>query len=126
MWKLLFCMSLMIFTGCSVSIIDNLGPPVEPYAFVPVEREPSFDIAELNRVIVYPPAAKVAKIEGSVVVRVLVRKSGIAGNYLVESATSTVFVPETVRAVMLISYSPAIQNGQPIDCWISVTVVFKL
>jgi protein TonB len=99
---------------------------VDPYAFVPVEKEPYIDIKDLQRKVVYPDLAKRAGIEGKVNIRVLVGKNGVPKKHIIESSDSDLLNEAAVRAVMGSVFTPAIQNNQPIDCWVSIPIVFRL
>jgi protein TonB len=96
------------------------------YDFVPVEKEPYIDIKELQRKVVYPELAKRAGIEGKVNIRVLVGKNGVPKKNLIESTDSELLNDAAVKAVMSSVFTPAIQNNQPIDCWVSIPIVFRL
>jgi periplasmic protein TonB len=96
------------------------------YDFVPVEKEPYIDIKELQRKVVYPELAKRAGIEGKVNIRVLVGKNGVPKKHLIESTDSDLLNDAAVKAVMSSVFTPAIQNNQPIDCWVSIPIVFRL
>lgn len=98
----------------------------DPYAFVPVEKEPYIDIKELQRKVVYPDLAKRAGIEGKVNIRVLVGKNGSPKKHIIESTDSDLLNDAAIRAVMTSQFTPAIQNNQPIDCWVSIPIVFRL
>ncbi len=98
----------------------------DAYDFIPVEKEPSVDIKELQKRVVYPELAKRAGIEGKVTVRVLVGKNGSPKKYMVESTDSETLNQAAVDAIMKSVFTPAIQNNQPIDCWVSIPVLFKL
>jgi protein TonB len=96
------------------------------YDFVPVEKEPYIDIRELQKKVVYPELAKRASIEGKVNIRVLVGKNGVPKKSLIESTDSELLNDAATRAVMNAVFTPAIQNNQPIDCWVSIPIVFRL
>ena len=96
------------------------------YDFVPVEKEPYIDIKELQRKVVYPDLAKRAGIEGKVNIRVLVGKNGVPKKHIVESTDSDLLNDAAIKAVMNSVFTPAIQNNQPIDCWVSIPIVFRL
>lgn len=96
------------------------------YDFIPVEKEPYIDIKELQKKVVYPELAKRAGIEGRVTIRVLVGKNGVPKKHLLESTDSELLNDAAIKAIMSSVFTPAIQNNQPIDCWVSIPVVFKL
>jgi periplasmic protein TonB len=110
------------------SEVDTEVREEEPnaYDFVPVEKEPYIDIKELQRKVIYPDLAKRAGIEGKVNIRVLVGKNGVPKKHIVESTDSDLLNDAAIRAVMNSVFTPAIQNNQPIDCWVSIPIVFRL
>ncbi len=130
---LLFCVVIMaVFTvsACSISITDGKQslPTPDPNGpiFVPVEKEPYIDIKALQSSIIYPSEALRLRVEGKVNVAALIGRNGKPQNYRIESTDSPLLVAETVRVVMSATFTPAIQNGQPIDCWVSVSIIFRL
>jgi protein TonB len=98
----------------------------DPWIFVPAEKDPYIDIKDLQKRVVYPELAKRAGIEGRVAVRVLIGKNGVPKRFLVEASDSDLLNDAAVKAVMSSVFTPAIQNNQPIDCWVSVPIVFRL
>jgi protein TonB len=98
----------------------------EPYEFVPVEREPTLDMNELRRRLEYPELARRAGIQGKVYVRVLVGTDGKPKRYIVEHSDNELLTEAAVKAVMSSTFTPAIQNGQPIAVWVSIPIDFRL
>ncbi len=96
------------------------------YDFIPVEKEPYIDIKDLQKKVIYPELAKRAGIEGKVNIRVLVGKNGAPKKYIIESSDSDLLNDAAIKATMASVFTPAIQNNQPIDCWVSIPIVFKL
>jgi len=94
--------------------------------FIPVEKEPQVDLDELKKKIIYPELARKAGIEGQVIVRVLVGKNGKPKDAKVQFSDSEMLDKAAVDAVMKCVFTPAIQNGQPITCWVSVPIKFRL
>ncbi|MBL7993460.1 MAG: energy transducer TonB, partial [Candidatus Kapabacteria bacterium] len=45
---------------------------------------------------------------------------------IVESTDSDLLNDAAIKAVMSSVFTPAIQNNQPIDCWVSIPIVFRL
>jgi TonB family protein len=121
---------LFLSTHCTLTITDTEQLPDNDgvYNFIAVEKEPYIDLKVLQKIAegIYPEEAKKRGIEGKVNVRVLVSKSGYPIKYIVESTDSDVLTPAAVTVVMSVKYEPAIQKGKPIDCWVSIPVVFRL
>lgn len=99
----------------------------EPDEFIAVEKEPSVDLAKLQGLVVYPELARKAGVEGTVIIRVLVDKSGKATRTLIEYTDNKMLDQAAEDAIKKYGYfPPAIQNGQPIACWVSIPIRFKL
>ncbi len=98
----------------------------EPDEFIPVEKEPSLDYEKLKRSVVYPEIARRAGIEGKVVVRVLVGSNGEIRRTLIEYSDSELLNDSAVQAIKKATFTPGIQNGQPITCWVSIPITFQL
>lgn len=96
------------------------------YEIIPVEREPFLDIRELQKLVVYPEVAKRAGIEGRVFVRVLVGKNGLPKKYIIEGSDSDLLNAAAAKAVMSTVFTPAIQNNKPVECWVSIPIIFRL
>ncbi len=94
--------------------------------FVPVEKEPYIDLAELQKKIIYPEIARRAGIEGKVLIRVLIEKNGKPKKYRIEYSDNETLNDAAIKAVMASTFTPAIQNGRPVTCWVTLPVVFRL
>lgn len=109
----------------------NIEKPVEeeldPNEYIAVEVEPQVDLPKLQGLVNYPEMARRAGIEGKVVLRVLVDKQGNAKKVLVESSDNKLLDKEAIEAIKKYGkFEPAIQNRQPVTCWVSIPIVFKL
>lgn len=74
---------------------------------------------------VYPPMARKARIQGSVVLRVQIGKSGNVENIQLVSGHS-MLAPAAIEAVKQWEYKPYLLNGEPVDVETRVTVNFTL
>lgn len=96
-------------------------------AFIAVEKDPVVDLAKLQKSIIYPEMARRANIEGRVVVRVLVGADGKARKAVVEDSDNVMLNDAAIKAINDYgTFIPAIQNGQPITCWVSIPITFRL
>lgn len=95
----------------------------DPSSFVPVEKEP-MPIAQVKPV--YPEIASRAGLTGQVVLRVLVNKEGRPIKVMVFKADNDIFVEPAKEAAMKTLFTPAIQNGKPITCWLNMPFKFSL
>jgi protein TonB len=96
--------------------------------FIATEKDPEPNYAQLQKNIVYPEMARRAGLEGKVIIRVLVGKDGKPkpGKVRVEDSSNELFNQAALDAIMKTSFTPAIQNGQPIEVPVTVPIVFRL
>ncbi|HVK40795.1 MAG TPA: energy transducer TonB [Candidatus Kapabacteria bacterium] len=98
----------------------------DPDDFIPDATEPSVDWVALQKKTVYPEIARKNGIEGKVVVRALIDKTGKPSKYRIDYSDNKLLDANAVDAVMSMQFTPGVQNGVPIPCWVSVPVVFQL
>ena len=77
---------------------------------------------------VYPELARKASIEGVVYLDILVDKEGKVRDIQVlkGSGTNVGFEESAVQAVKQWTFSPAIQNGKPVACWLTQPIKFQV
>ncbi len=98
-----------------------------PDEFIAVEKEPDVDLAALQKKVEYPDVARRAGIEGKVIVRVLVDKNGRVIKTKVWQSDSELLNEAAVKAVEEHGvFTPGIQNGEPVTCWVSIPIRFRL
>ncbi|MBS3999771.1 MAG: energy transducer TonB [Desulfobulbaceae bacterium] len=115
-----------INTNEKVVVQKRIEEPA-PDAFIPVEKEPGVDLAKLQKIIKYPELARRAGVEGKVIIRVLVDEKGKARKQLIEYTDNELLNQAAMDAVNDYgTFTPAIQNAQPIMCWVSIPIQFKL
>ncbi len=91
-----------------------------------VEKAPvAVNLGAVKGSMRYPEIARQSGIEGRVVAKVLV---GTDGAVIKVGGISgpEVFRDEVADKVMNLSFTPALQNGQPVKCWVSVPFSFTL
>ncbi len=116
-----------LFSACSISLESGVSQAPDPYAFLPVDIEPYTDLKLIQSSVIYPAEARRLGIQGKVNIRVLVTKIGKPMRPFIESSDSKLLEPEAIRVVMLAKFTPARQrNGQPLDCWVSIPIIFRL
>ena len=99
----------------------------EPDEFIPVEKEPGVDYSRLQSLVIYPDLAKRAGIEGRVTIRVLIDKDGSVRKMFIEDSDNSLLNEAAENAIRNYGrFKPAIQNQEPIMCWISIPIQFKL
>jgi len=114
---------------------DGDGEPVEvvvesdpdPNAFVIVEEEPRpVNMDDIKKLIGYPAMAKEAEIEGKVIVRVLVDKTGKYKKHVVLKDPHPILTKAVEKKLSSLQFTPGIQGGQPIKVWVTIPFDFKL
>jgi protein TonB len=71
----------------------------------------------------YPALARSARLEGTVVLSIVIGKDGHVENVEVLSSTNALFVEPSVNAVKQWVYSTTLLNGEPVS--VSTTVVLN-
>jgi TonB family protein len=96
-----------------------------PDEFVPVEKIPQPVLIPDPE---YPEEARRNGIEGYVWVRVLINKDGTVREAIIEkeSPTGMAFGDSAVDAALRGEWTPAIQDGTPVYCWVTYKVEFVL
>src|ERR1700722_293519 len=74
---------------------------------------------------VYPPMARKARIQGTVILRVQISKSGNVENIQLVSGHS-MLAPAAIEAVKQWEYKPYLLNGEPVDVETRVTLNFTI
>jgi protein TonB len=91
-----------------------------------VDKPPvAVNLAQVKSSMRYPEIAKQGGVEGKVTVKVLVGPDGSViqvGGF----SGADVFRDEVSSKVMSLQFTPALQQGQPVRCWVSVPFSFTL
>lgn len=76
----------------------------------------------------YPELARKARVEGTVILNAVVRRDGTVDNIQVLKAppADLGFSEAAIAAVRQWRYKPAMQNGRPVDVYLTITVRFAL
>ncbi|MBL7974985.1 MAG: energy transducer TonB [Candidatus Kapabacteria bacterium] len=99
----------------------------DPDEFISVEKEPQFDYNELQKKLKYPDLARKASLESEFIAKVLVGKDGRAKRVLFDPPdVNKYFLEEANRVCMATPFTPAIQNGSPVEVWVQIPIKFKL
>jgi protein TonB len=81
----------------------------------------------LQKIVKYPDLARRAGVEGTVYVKVLIGKDGKPKKTLIEHSDNELLNKAAQEAVMKYrGFTPGIQNGNPIQMWISIPIEFRL
>jgi TonB family protein len=74
----------------------------------------------------YPAEARASRLEGKVILSVLIGKDGHVENVSVITATSPLFVESSLNAVQQWVYKPTLLNGEPVSVSTTVTLSYSL
>ncbi|HHG84890.1 MAG TPA: energy transducer TonB [Bacteroidetes bacterium] len=106
---------------------EKKEPEIGPNDFVLLEKEPGpVNMDDLRKMIGYPPMAKEAEIEGKVILRVQVSKSGKYVKHLVIKDPHPILTRAVTDKIRNLSFTPGIQAGKPIKVWVTIPFDFKL
>jgi len=94
--------------------------------FIAVEKEPVFDYAALQRNVKYPDMARRNNIEGVVLIAALIGKDGKVVKTKIVDSEHELLNDAAVKAVLATSFTPAIQNGTSVMCWVRIPLRFQL
>ncbi|MEO5929939.1 MAG: energy transducer TonB [Candidatus Kapaibacterium sp.] len=97
-----------------------------PDEFIMVDKDPTWDQADLQRRIQYPEDAWRNNIEGRVFVRVLIDRQGHVVETRIDRSDDPLLTPAAVKAVTETVFTPAMQHDQPVMLWVQIPVTFKL
>ena len=104
-------------------VIDIDDDPL-PGDFIPVEIQPELIHKEKPA---YPRLARQAQLEGTVRIRVLVKKDGSVGDAIIQISSGITSLDDAaLKAVFGCKFKPAIQNGRPVKVWVSFPYEFVL
>ncbi len=105
------------------------SPDPDPYETLLMAIEKMPEPANLDQVkglIGYPPLAREAEIEGEVIVRVLVDKTGHYVKHIVVQDPHPMLTKAVTDKINNISFYPGIQDGKPIVFWLTIPFTFSL
>jgi len=108
----------------SATRADNQPAPPQPVAAAAASAVSSPRLISSSRVV-YPETAKLAKVQGTVVVSVDINESGKVTGATVISGP-TLLRSAAVNTVMQWKYQPALRNGTPTRSQTTVSLDFKL
>lgn len=90
------------------------------------EVQPTVDLAELRKNIVFPELARKVGNGGKVVVKVWINEKGDPEDVVLLKSESKLLEAEVLRVVKLPVYTPAINQGKPVGCWIVIPINFTI
>jgi protein TonB len=106
-------------------------PPTEGpiIKFIPYDEppEPIGGLEALMRNVKYPPIAREAGIEGTVVIQAFINDRGVVTETVVaKSLPGTGLDDAAVEAIRRTRFKPAKQRDRPVGVWLTIPVMFKL
>ncbi|MGB0650855.1 MAG: energy transducer TonB [Rhodothermales bacterium] len=115
-------------------IVDLPPPPAEPAEeeeeeiFLIVEKMPEIigGLSELYKYVSYPEIARKAKIEGTVVVQIVVTPEGTPSQPTVLRGVHELLDKEAVQGVMQLAFKPAMQRARAVPVYMTIPVRFEL
>ncbi|HET9307220.1 MAG TPA: energy transducer TonB [Candidatus Sulfotelmatobacter sp.] len=90
---------------------------------VPTETQRTYPVKKVAPV--YPPLARQARIQGTVILRAVISKSGDVGNIQLISG-HPLLAPAAIEAVKQWKYQPYLMDGMPFEVETKVQINFKL
>ena len=81
---------------------------------------------EIESLIGYPSVAWDAKIEGKVILRILVDEKGYYMNHEVAESFHPLLRIPCEEFAKFLAFTPAESNKQPVKCWVDVPFEFKI
>ena len=106
--------------GGDIQIEEELPSPED---FVPVEQQP---VLVEKPPPIYPELAQMSKIEGTVIVRVLVGKDGKVKDAILGKGVNDMLDDAAIDAAKHYVFQPAMQNKKPVAVWVAIPFKFSL
>ncbi|MEL7532560.1 MAG: energy transducer TonB [Bacteroidota bacterium] len=104
--------------------IQEIIPDEKDFIFADQEPKP-INMAEISKSIKYPQLMRDAGIEGMVVIRVLVDKSGAYKKHIVTNSPHPMLTKEIESHISKLKFTPAIQGKRPIYFWVNIPFNFQ-
>lgn len=107
----------------------SAAPKNEPslYDFILLEQEPTpINMVEVKAAIGYPEEAKKNKIQGKVLLRILIGKDGKYIRHIVTKNPNPILTEAVENQIHNLQFTPGIQRGEAIKVWITIPFDFKL
>ncbi len=103
-------------------------PEPEPEIFVVVEEMPEIEggLARLYELLEYPEMARLARIEGRVVVEVIVNPDGRPSDPTIMRSANPMLDQSAIKAVMGLTFKPGKQRGKAVKVRYSIPIRFAL
>jgi protein TonB len=111
-------------TAPAPPITPTLAPPTAEPAPGPVEATLAYRATPLK----YPPQALHSRLQGQVILKVLVDENGVPQDVAVEQSSGSTLLDRSAREQVLKGwkFEPAMVNGHAVRAWARVPVTFNL
>ncbi|MFQ5602682.1 MAG: TonB family protein [bacterium] len=115
--------------------LSDIPPPppppeeVDEIHFIAFDEPPSpiGGFRAIQRALKYPEIARIAGIEGRVIVMVLVSETGeVVKTEIQKSLGHSGCDNAAVNAIKSVKWKPALQKDKPVKVWVAIPVIFKL
>jgi TonB family protein len=94
--------------------------------YIECEQVPiAVNMADFRKCIAYPLLAKEHNITGKVILKVRVNKEGNVDKYFVVKSPHSILSDVCISQVKVLKFTPAIQDGKPINFWMIVPIDFR-
>ncbi|MEM6764255.1 MAG: energy transducer TonB [Bacteroidota bacterium] len=112
----------------SLSTADNVMSAEGSSTFVADKDPVPLNMKKVQRAIGYPPLAVRAKVEGTVIARVLINKKGkYKSHRILNEDEAHPILQEAVSAkIKKLKFTPAIKDEEPIPFWVNIPFHFGL
>jgi TonB family protein len=113
-------------------IQEVIGPPDEndepsPNDFIRVSEAPKpLNLQKIVNKMGYPEEARKQKIEGQVIVRVMLDEEGNYQKHLILREGHPLLAKAVEEHISMIKFSPAIQDNKPVQFWMNIPFNFRL
>ena len=136
MSRIIAFIGILFFSFLSyVSLAQSLPEksPSREGVFIMVDKMPEFPGGKdemqkfISKEVIYPEEAIAERIDGSVLLLVIIDKSGKVRDIISKGSPDKILEREAIRVVKLMpNWSPGIQNDIAVDVQVSIPVMFKL
>ncbi len=118
-------LTVAVLLSLSSHALAQTAPDSSQGMFVDVTDEPE-PLQPLEKLIVYPEAARRSGLEGKVTVQALIGKDGSVEKVQVLKCTNDIFKDAAIDAMQHAKFTPGKYYGTPLELWITRTINFKL
>ncbi|TAE59337.1 MAG: TonB family protein [Bacteroidetes bacterium] len=123
--RLLFCISLMWALSFSAAFAQEEEPDINAFIYVDQEALP-LNIAEIRSSITYPERAVKDNAEGTMIVRILVDKTGTYVRHRVIKEVHPSLTVAVEQQIANLKFRPAVANNKAVMHWVNIPFAFKL